>query len=130
MDNSGLVLAEQLHFGFEFTGIYSSELALFLDKHSLPLYLISRLELKRSLGIRRGKSDKADSKYIAEYLYEKQEKIIPIVLPSQTIQDLSYWQPYTSIFQSKLIGDTSSISDRACIVEAWKVHRRHTKSAF
>jgi Fe-S-cluster formation regulator IscX/YfhJ len=32
--------------------------------------------------------NKADSKDIAEYLYEKQEKIEPTVLPSQTIQDL------------------------------------------
>ena len=88
MDNSGLVLAEELLFGFESTGIYSSELALFLKKHSLSFYIISGLELKRSLGIRRGKSDKADSKDIAEYLYEKQEKIIPTVLPTKTIQDL------------------------------------------
>lgn len=88
MENSGLVLAEELLFGFESTGIYSSELALFLEKHSLPFYIISGLELKRSLGIRRGKSDKADSKDIAEYLYEKQEKIVPTVLPKKTIQDL------------------------------------------
>ncbi|MBD8487122.1 IS110 family transposase [Echinicola sp. CAU 1574] len=88
MENSGLVLAKELLFGFESTGIYSSELALFLEKYSLPFYIISGLELKRSLGIRRGKSDKADSKDIAEYLYEKQEKLVPTVLPSQTIQDL------------------------------------------
>jgi len=88
MENSGLVLAEDLFFGFESTGIYSSELALFLEKHALPFYIMSGLELKRSLGIRRGKSDKSDSKDIAEYLYEKQEKIEPTVLPSQTIQDL------------------------------------------
>jgi transposase len=88
MENSGLVLAKDLLFGFESTGIYSSELALFLEKHALPFYIMSGLELKRSLGIRRGKSDKADSKDIAQYLYEKQEKIEPTVLPSQTIQDL------------------------------------------
>jgi len=88
MENSGLVLARELLFGFESTGIYSSELALFLDKHPLPFYIMSGLELKRSLGIRRGKSDKADSKDTAEYLYEKQEKIEPTFLPSQTIQDL------------------------------------------
>jgi len=88
MENSGLVLARDLLFGFESTGIYSSELALFLEKHALPFYIMSGLELKRSLGIRRGKSDKADSKDIAQYLYEKQEKIELTVLPSQTIQDL------------------------------------------
>uniref|UniRef100_UPI003F7250CC IS110 family transposase n=1 Tax=Algoriphagus sp. TaxID=1872435 RepID=UPI003F7250CC len=58
MENSGRVLAKDLLFGFESTGIYSSELALFLEEHSLPFYTISGLELKRSLGIRRGKSDK------------------------------------------------------------------------
>lgn len=88
MENSGLVLAEELLFGFGSTGIYSSELALFLEKHPLPFYIIPGLELKRSLGIRRGKSDKADSKDIAGYLYEKQEKLVPTVLPTKTVQDL------------------------------------------
>jgi transposase len=73
MENSWLVPDRDLLFGFESTGIYSSELALFLEKHALPFYIMSGLELKRSLGIRRGKSDKADSKDIAQYLYEKQE---------------------------------------------------------
>lgn len=88
MENSGLVLAKELLFGFESTGIYSSQLALFLEKHGLPFFIMSGLELKRSLGIRRGKSDKADSKDIAEYLDEKQGKITPTVLPSQTILNL------------------------------------------
>ncbi|WP_162416512.1 MULTISPECIES: IS110 family RNA-guided transposase [Cyclobacterium] len=88
MENSGLVLAKELLFGFESTGIYSSQIASFLERYGLPFYIMSGLELKRSLGIRRGKSDKADSKDIAEYLYEKQEKITPTVLPSQTILSL------------------------------------------
>lgn len=94
MENSGLVLARNLLFGFESTGLYSSQLALFLEKHGLPFFIMSGLELKRSLGIRRGKSDKADSKDIAGYLYEKQEKITPTVLPSQTILKLKKLNSY------------------------------------
>jgi len=108
MENSGLVLAKDLLFGFESTGLYSSQLALFLEKHALPFYIMSGLELKRSLGIRRGKSDKADSKDIAEYLYEKQEKIKPTVLPSQTIQDLKKLFNY----RERLVSDRAGFMAR------------------
>jgi transposase len=108
MENSGLVLAKDLLFGFESTGLYSSQLALFLEKHALPFYIMSGLELKRSLGIRRGKSDKADSRDIAEYLYEKQEKITPTVLPSQTIQDLKKLFNY----RERLVSDRAGFISR------------------
>lgn len=114
MENSGLILAEELLFGFESTGIYSSELALFLEKHSLPFYILSGLELKRSLGIRRGKSDKADSKDIAEYLYEKQEKIIPTTLPKKTIQDLKKLFNY----RERLVKDRAAYKTRIKEYEA------------
>ena len=121
MDNSGLVLAEELLFGFESTGIYSSELALFLEKHSLPFYIISGLELKRSLGIRRGKSDKADSKDIAEYLYEKHEKIIPTTLPSQTIQNLKKLFNYRERLVKDRAGYVTRIKEYETVVARNKI---------
>jgi len=108
MENSGLVLAKDFLFGFESTGLYSSQLALFLENHALPFYIMSGLELKRSLGIRRGKSDKADSRDIAEYLYEKQEKITPTVLPTQTIQDLKKLFNY----RERLVSDRAAFMSR------------------
>ncbi|TXE01722.1 IS110 family transposase [Algoriphagus aquimarinus] len=121
MENSGLVLAKHLLFGFESTGIYSSELALFLEKHALPFHIMSGLELKRSLGIRRGKSDKADSKDIAEYLYEKQEKIQPTVLPSQTIQDLKKLFNYRERLVKNRAAFTTRLNEYETIVSGNKI---------
>lgn len=54
-------------FLMEHTGIYTLSLCAFLEQNSLDFALESGLQIKRSLGIRRGKSDKADSKDIAKY---------------------------------------------------------------
>jgi transposase len=43
------------------------------------------LEIKRSLGIQRGKNDKIDAKRIAEYAYQKKDKINPSILPCKNI---------------------------------------------
>jgi len=43
------------------------------------------LELKRSMGIVRGKDDRIDAKRIAKYAYEKKESIKPYELPSMEI---------------------------------------------
>ncbi|MFC4875090.1 IS110 family transposase [Negadavirga shengliensis] len=60
----------------------------FLDGHNLFFTLIPGLELKKSLDIRRGKSDKADSRDIAGYIYEKREKIKCIRMPSKNLDQL------------------------------------------
>jgi transposase len=48
---------EELRFCFEHTGIYSLELAVFLKKHDQVIYIVSGLAIKRSMGLKRGKSD-------------------------------------------------------------------------
>jgi len=47
-------------FCLEHTGIYTLPLCVFLEEHGFDYCLESALRIKRSLGIRRGKSDKAD----------------------------------------------------------------------
>ncbi|TRX52349.1 IS110 family transposase [Fulvivirga sp. M361] len=75
-------------FGFEHTGLYSLPLSLFLDEKHYCFTIIPGLQLKRSRGIVRGKNDKADAKGIAEYIYEKREKITLCQMPSTTILKL------------------------------------------
>lgn len=86
MDNVGQVVHYEMLFGFEHTGIYSEQLIAFLHDHNLPFTVIPGLELKKSLGIRRGKSDKADSRDIAEYIFEKREKIKLFKMPSKNLE--------------------------------------------
>ena len=66
---------EDMLFGLEHTGIYSLPISIFLSEEKYFFCLISGLEIKRSLGIQRGKNDKIDAKRIAEYVFQKRDKI-------------------------------------------------------
>jgi len=72
----------------EHTGLYSLPLCRFLEQEQIDYKLESALRIKRSLGIQRGKDDKADSKAIARYvsLHHKTLKISK--LPTQALLDL------------------------------------------
>ena len=72
-------------FAFEHTGLYSFPLSLFLSENGYFFILLQGLELKRSMGIVRGKDDRIDAKRIAKYAYEKKESIKPYELPSKEI---------------------------------------------
>lgn len=79
---------EEVLFAFEHTGLYSLPLSLFLHERGYRFTLLPGLELKKSMGISRGKNDKGDAKRIAEYAYEKREKIKLYQMPSDTLLKL------------------------------------------
>lgn len=68
---------------FEHTGMYSLALACYLDDQELIYNMIPPLELKRSTGIHRGKSDMEDAKMIARYAHVHRDTIQPNQLPSR-----------------------------------------------
>jgi transposase len=72
-------------FIFEHTGIYSMMLDAFLAENHICYSKVSGLEIKRSLGITRGKTDKADAKQIAGYGYMKRDELKPSVISSSKI---------------------------------------------
>ena len=78
----------EILFVFEHTGIYSYPLSLFLHENGLSFVLVPGLEIKRSMGIQRGKNDKVDAKRIALYAYRRLDEIKPSELPSETIVSL------------------------------------------
>ena len=80
--------AKEVLFAFEHTGLYSLPLSLFLHERQHKFTLLPGLELKKSMGISRGKNDKQDAKRIAEYAYEKKEKIKLYQMPSDTLLKL------------------------------------------
>src|SRR3954462_11436711 len=51
---------EQSMFCFENTGVYSMPLACFLSAHKADYWIVPAIEIKRSKGITRGKTDKTD----------------------------------------------------------------------
>lgn len=73
---------------FEHTGLYSHQLALFLAEQRISFVLVPGLEVKRSLGISRGKNDKIDARKIAKYAYEKREELQAYIMPSKQLDSL------------------------------------------
>lgn len=66
-----------LFFCFEDTGRYSRLLAAFLSESNIDYSMVSALEIKRSLGLKRGKSDRIDAKAIARYAWQHKDDLKP-----------------------------------------------------
>lgn len=64
--SQGIKLEEAL-FCFEYTGWYCLHLSYFLNLRLIRYCCVNPMEIKRSIGLKRGKTDKADSKEIARY---------------------------------------------------------------
>jgi len=75
----------QMMFVFEHTGLYSHLLSIYLTEEKIPFALVSGLEIKRSLGMVRGKDDKKDATKIALYGYRLRDELKPYVMPSDEI---------------------------------------------
>src|SRR4029079_9623686 len=59
----------------EHTGLYSYCFESFLHQHQIAFCKVNALEIKRSIGLVRGKTDKLDVAMIAEYVYEKRDRL-------------------------------------------------------
>jgi len=59
----------------EHTGLYSCLFEDFLHQHQIAFSKVPALAVKRSMGLTRGKSDKIDAKRLADYGFEKREKL-------------------------------------------------------
>ena len=73
---------------FEHTGLYSLSLAHFLEEKQVSFAMIPALEIKRSMGVTRGKNDMIDSRRIAEFACRFQDKICLTTLPAKDISKM------------------------------------------
>ena len=73
----------------EHTGVYGNTLQLFCEKKGIALCLESPLQIKRSMGLVRGKDDQIDAIRIAQYAYDHRDKIKLFHRPSSNIVNLS-----------------------------------------
>jgi transposase len=87
-------LLKEIHITFEHTGLYSLSLALYLEQTDIAFTMISGLQIKRSLGLVRGKNDRIDAQRIAEYGYLYREVLPLTKFPSRQIMQL---QPLLSL---------------------------------
>jgi transposase len=81
-------LKQHVLFAFEHTGLYSHQLAVVLSEKQLPFAMIPGLEIKRSLGMARGKNDKKDAAKIALYAYRMRDEIQLTKLESNDVRQL------------------------------------------
>lgn len=69
----------------ENTGMYSLELNCFLHEKGIWQCMENALQIKRSMGVVRGKTDKADCQVIVQYAYRFFDKLKQYILPSVTL---------------------------------------------
>ncbi len=79
---------ENLLFIFEHTGLYTHHLAQYLGGTGCLFHMVPGLEIKRSLGIARGKDDRADAKRIALYGYRMRGEVTPYRMPGSSLTGL------------------------------------------
>ncbi len=80
---------DSLLFCFENTGCYSKSLSVFLQDAGISFYAIDALDLKRSMGLSRGKSDKKDARTIAMYAWRRRDELVCSRLPGPVFDQLS-----------------------------------------
>ena len=69
------IAKESILFALEHTGLYSYNLSVFLAENEFNYVVLPGLEIKKSIGITRGKNDKIDAKRIALYAFEKRDRL-------------------------------------------------------
>ena len=103
----------QMLFCMENTGIYSLPVAYYMSENSLTYWQVASVEIKRSKGIARGKTDKIDSKDIAFYAYTHLHKFRSSVMPARSIQQLRllFTEREKTLKALALFGTTSENKD-------------------
>ncbi|SFO22357.1 Transposase [Paenimyroides ummariense] len=82
LDKENVVVA------LEHTGHYGALLSWLLEEQLFTYYLINPLDLQRSLGLQRGKSDVVDAYRIADYIITSHHKLSPFKLPCESLRKL------------------------------------------
>jgi len=95
---------------FEHTGMYSIKLAIYLNEANVSFAMLPALQIKQSIGTRRGKNDQVDAQRIAEYAWLHRETLQATVLPGRGILRL----------QSLLTLRNRLVNDRGGFEATWK----------
>ena len=82
------VTLDETLFCFEHTGWYCLLLSYFLYENQYTYCCVNAIEIKRSMGLRRGKSDKADAWEIANYAWLRREVLVPSTPPAKKLIEL------------------------------------------
>lgn len=123
----------------EHTGHYGQKLSEFLKLREIDISQINPLRIKRSLGLRREKSDKSDSKAIANYGLKFQEELVINNLTDGVFLDLQLLLAHRKRLQEKMLAfQRQEKYLKHCLESAYakqiirnlKLNRRHFKKQF
>ena len=99
---------ENIMIVMEHTGYYSYSLEAFLYKHKINYTKKPALDIKRSCGMIRGKSDKADAKMISRYGWMRREEL----KVSKPLSDNQLELQQLMSYRDKLVADKASYQSR------------------
>lgn len=72
----------------EYTGVYTLDFLVFLDSLGVQACSCSPIDIKRSIGLQRGKADKVDARRIASYALTQSYRLKPRALPEKALMEL------------------------------------------
>lgn len=78
------IAVQDMFFCFEHTGVYGMPLCYCLQEYKAAYQAVPAIEIKRSKGLVRGKSDKTDARDIALYALTHNHKMMLSSLPEKT----------------------------------------------
>jgi transposase len=81
---------QQTLFCCEHTGLYVLPISTYFAAKECNLWIENPLQIKRSIGLQRGKSDKADARIIARYAFSNQHQVRLYKAPSKTISVIKH----------------------------------------
>jgi len=99
---------EQILVVMEYSGVYSYNLERFLFEQGISYVKRPALDIKRSMGMKRGKTDKADARMISQYGWYRREELKSMKPVSQAQQELQQLMT----FRDKMVADKASYKTR------------------
>ena len=121
-ENSSFEQSEQLY-ALEHTGLYSLPLSVYLSEQKLYFVMVPGLELKKSLGLVRGKDDKLDASFIALYAYRKREELTPCELPSKILLELRRLLSLRDKLVKQRSGFKSTLTEMKAMLFVFQLHQ-------
>ncbi|PQV51536.1 transposase [Jejuia pallidilutea] len=105
-------------FVYGHTGMYSHILTIILQEMNCHYYVAPALDIKRSMGIVRGKDDRIDAKRIALYGYRLREEIIPITVCSKSVEALKSLMTLRSKLVKQRAAHKSTLKEQKSIYKS------------
>jgi transposase len=115
----------------EHTGLYTRRLVHYLLSRQVAVWLETPLQIKRSIGLARGKDDKIDSERIAKYAFLHQDKAMLVNLSGLTIEKLKDLQANRNRLKKALNSIKSTVKEMLLVDEtSGKTLQRLNKEAI